>query len=514
MKFFEKIKKFLQKTQPQNSNGYFSSPLSGEKKKRNSAYQVYSLSDIVQVLARDKMGLNIPVNIQVNFSQLDPMDCINIYTKCAPIFGIVTSRANKVSATEWHVVPKKKNIDKYIYNLRSFFSLIKEYEDLENSKFFRLKLSEILFKELPDLKPDLSNFENSIYRKSKQLMSAIADKSSEIEEFIANPSEGLQSNDIFKMIVQDLLIHGSVSIYKAFLSKKIYVLPGGSVEPVRDKFVGGTELYLQIIDNQFELFYPNEIAYAQYMPNSSISHGVKPLDSIINLITEYIFFENDSRDKADNFQPPSKLIVFGDRSTGFEDMDVDNINREEQRRIEFKLNRPVHDGAIATLTGYGQPMLVDLSKSDIYASQMARQDQILKFIALVYNASNLEINETGSSGTSGRSTSEAQERSDNSRGVRPLYQTIEGLFNYEIIPDFFGRNYFFEFSESLSVMEQIEVAKLKKESGLMTPNEIRVSDLSLDPIELPEMDMPAGITPEQQSQQIFEQINNSLKNKK
>jgi hypothetical protein len=257
------------------------------------------------------------------------------------------------------------------------------------------------------------------------------------------------------------------------------------------------------------------LSYAQYMPNSSIAYGVKPMDCLVNMVTEYLFFESDSRDKADGMEPPQKLLVFGDKSTGFEDLteSLDPLNKDEQRRIEFKLNRKTHDGAIATLTGYGQPMEVDLSKADIYASQIARQDQILKYMALAYNASNLEINETGASGTSGRSTSEAQERSDNSKGVRPLYQIWEGMANNEILPTYWGREYMFEFSESLSIQEQIEIAKIKKDSGLLSPNEVRVSDLSLDPHPDPQMDVPAGLTPTQELGETMEEIQLSLKGK-
>ena len=122
------------------------------------------------------------------------------------------------------------------------------------------------------------------------------------------------------------------------------------------------------------------------------------------------------------------------------------------------------------MTGYGTPISIDLSNNDIYNSLMQRQEQILKFVAIAFSASNNEINDNNDN----LATSKVNERYDYSSGIAPIYGTIEDMFNYEYLNYKYGGNYIFKFNPILDEKERFELAKLKKDSGLMDINEIRV----------------------------------------
>jgi hypothetical protein len=301
----------------------------------------------------------------------------------------------------------------------------------------------------------------------------------------------------------------------------VYVMPGGTVTPIHGDYVGDFYGFVQMLYSntaEAQLFFKDEIALTTYMPNSAVQYGMNPIDALLNLVTESLLFEQMAAEMADGQTPPQKMVVFGEKDGGLgmggAGLDLnDPIDENEQSRIELKMNRKLKDRAIATLTGYGTPMVLDLSKADTFPSQMQRVDQIKKQVGLVYNATNLELNETGGDGTSGRNTSEAQERIENAKGTRPLYMAFEDLHNHQIIPFRFGTGYRIEFASSKSDDEKIAYAKAQKDSGLFSVNEIRVGTFNEDPYDDPQFDVPQGATPAQAAGDALGQIAASIKGK-
>lgn len=455
------------------------------------------------------------VAIDPGWMQVDPYTALTVFQKCAPVYAVVTARANRISTLEFSIIPDKKIEDQIATNLKDIRDIFEEAD--EGTMYAigkRIRLLTEARKVLPDLKPDFSNFDRCMIRWRRAIMSTKADKAKEIEDFFMQPAQGMLWNDFAKQYTQDLLVHGRAAIYKQKilmltgrkLLHSIHMLPGGSVFPVKGDFVGEFLGYVQITDGMKEpqLFFQDELSFSQYMPNSSLVNGLTPIDALINLAAENLLFNDLMLKKADGSTPPEKLVVFGENDPNFaSDPNFQNstatfLNKDEQRRIENKLNRRKREGAVAILSGYGNPMLVDLSKADTLPTQMNRQDQINKYVAMAFNASNQEINETGGDGTSGRSTSETQERADNAKAIRPIIVTMEQTFTHEIIPQRFGYGYTMQFSVPMSEREKIELAKIKSDSGLWSKNEIRREDLHLDPVRDPAFDIPQGAQPQQQ----------------
>lgn len=467
------------------------------------------------------------VAIDPGWLQCDAYTALTVYQKCAPVFAVVTARANRISSLDYSIIPENKiedNIAKNLKDIRDIFS-----ETPPDSMFDigrKIKMLTEARGVLPDLRPDFSNFDSCMIRWRRRIMSVKLDRADEIQDFFMHPSKGMLWNDFAKQYTQDLLVHGRSAIYKEKIKllngrdrlNSIHMLPGGSVFPVKGDYVGQFLGYVQITDGMRtpQLFFQDELSLSQYMPNSSLVNGLTPIDALINLAAENLLFSDLMLKKADGSQPPEKLVVFGEPDPAFgsaPDMQSSTnqfLNKDEQRRIENKLNRKKREGAVAILSGYGNPMLVDLSKSDTLPTQMVRQDQINKYVAMAFNASNQEINETGGDGTSGRSTAESQERADNAKGIRPIIVNMEQTFTHEIIPMRYGYGYRMQFSVPMSEREKIELAKIKGDSGLWSKNEIRRDDLSLDPIRDPAFDIPTGAAPQQQMGDALTQIANRM----
>jgi hypothetical protein len=226
-----------------------------------------------------------------------------------------------------------------------------------------------------------------------------------------------------------------------------------------------------------QIYFADEICWSTYMPTSGIAYGLIPLEALVNKVAESLLFDQRAAEAADGTRPPEKIVVFGEDSpfgdlTGEEALKVP-IPQDEQSRLEVLINEPKKN-AIRVLSGYGSPVVMDLSRSDTYAAQAERQKDIRTAVALVFNMTNMEINETGSDNTSGRSTSEAQASIEKEKGIYPLVLIEENHWNNEILPMRFGPGYEFKFKSGLTDMEQLEIDTAKVNSQTYSIDEVRV----------------------------------------
>lgn len=494
---------------------------------KGRGYNVYTSADLLRISAEGKDRTTHIVPVEQKYTTIDPLTCVMIYQKCPPVFSVVSSRANRISSLNFHVTPETKIEDRIAFELKNWRSIFVEADrpsPINAGRRYRA-YSEIR-KVLPEIYIDLSNFDSAIKRWSKRIKNDRLDRCSEIEDFFGHPAPGILWPTFIKQCVQDLLIQGRLAIYKKEVSEaegsrigNLFVLPGGSVVPIKGTYVGQLHGYVQLTDGmtQPQLFFQDEIAFAEYMPLSSTSWGINPIDSLINLIATNLLFSERMSNMADGSKPPEKAVVFGEKNPGLDATDPntmqwldDPITKDEQRRIENALNRVKRERAILTLTGVGQPMVLDLSKADTIPTELQYQEKIDRYVAMVYNASNQEINQTGGDGTSGRSTSESQERSDNAKGERPIIRILEEMFTRDIIAYRYGFGYRAEWSATRSDEEEVDLAMKKVNSGIWAPNEIR-DEMNYDPFPESEFDRPKAAQAGQKSEDALGSIADSLR---
>ncbi len=457
---------------------------------------VYHLSELFTVDAQSKDGRRHRVKYEQPLFYLTINERAHIFKQCAPIFGIVTSRMNRISGLEWKVQADSKVEDRKAEVMRYLYGIYDDFRDdvsIRGEMVKKIIITE-LKKTLFDLKPDASNFDRALLRWSKMLRYKNEDRSSEIEEWISRPNPQDDFEEITKKQVFDLMIHGSTTVYKKKVNgvlQYIYTLAGGTVVPVKEPVVGGISAYVQIVDNFNPLLYfDDELYYANYVPTTYQAHGMVPLEALVNKTAEYLLFDQLAAQRADGTKPPEKLVVLGETSPfgtlNSQFTQALPLNPDEQKRVEQIVNEERKD-AVRVLSGMGHPTVVDMSRSDTFQHQSMRQRQLREDIALVFNTTNMEVNLTGAEGTSGRNTAESQERIDQAKGIGPIVKILERMYNNSIIPQRYGSGYTFDFDVEINEARILDILQKKVNTGNWTQNELRI-ERGADPIEDEEAD--------------------------
>jgi len=467
-------------------NRHINSPSTNNRNDRGM--QVYTLSGLMNFSGEAKNNNYISVTSDNPYFALTPQERNLIFQLSSPVFGVVSSRMNRVAGLDFEVIAESYVEDEKAEYFKNMYNIIKEYEGI-NSLESLVVISIIknkLFNELKTLRPDLKNFNNALLRWKKRIQMTNQLEANDLKEWLCQPNPIESWHDFVKVWVYDLMIHGSNCIYKSKVNNKInniQHLAGGTVIPIRTPYVDASEAYIQVANYKFQIFFRDEVTYSKYIPVSWRSYSMIPLESLINKITETLFFDKLMADQADGTRPPEKMVLVTENKTLSSDVDLDlPMNNSEQKRLEEKLNQPIKN-RIMTFNG-NNAEVIDLSRENTMEFQHARQKDIREEVALVFNMTNMEVNLSGSDNTSGRSTSEVQREIEQGKGIAPIIKSIEQTINSDILPFRAQKDgYFFKFNVEDSENKKIENLTKKLNSGLFSVNEIRITDLNEAPFE-------------------------------
>jgi phage portal protein BeeE len=442
------------------------------------------------VSGRDKHGEMVSGKYEQSLFYLSIDERVSIFRLCAPVHAIVSGRMSRISGIPFEIVCNKTEEDRDAERLKNLAAVFKEYSGAEDIKYQVAagRMRQLIMEVLPDVLPDLSNFEKALYRWKKRLDVIKVDRGEEIKHWLMQPNQDDNWEDFIKKYIFDLMIHGQAVIYKEALHGKIenfYIMPGGTVMPLKDRFLGGATAYVQIISGyEPKIYFSDEVCYSRYIPSSARAYGMVPLECLVNKVAETMFFDKLMAEQADGTKLPEKMIVVADNSpfgaAGDSEFKVP-MDVNEQTRLETKANTPKR-GAIMTFSG-NTVTVVDLSRENTMALQTERQKDVRNEVALVFAATPMEVNLANSEGTSGRSTAEAQQEIMHQRGVLPLLQQIERAMSDHIIPFRFGWGYRLEYDTGRDEKEELDILVKKMQTGLFSVNEIRIEDLNKDPFD-------------------------------
>ena len=469
------------------------------REKEGRGFNVYSFHDLAKITGEGKQGNEIGGYIEKPYFALSIEERVEMFRKTSPVFGVITSRMNRISGLDWEIVPAKNEEERLVEEMRFRKMIIQEYENATEPRYVKLRegSKQELLAALPELLPDLSNFEGSVLRWKRRMQYTKNDQATEIFDWLNQPNRTHTWTEFSKMWVFDLHTHGAGAIFKEEIGgriENIYLLPGGTVIPLKDKFVGGLQAYAQVTQNyDTQVFYQNEISYSQYIPTTYRSYPMIPLEALVNKVAETLFFDKLMAEQADGTKAPEKVVLFGDKAPfgDFDEAENVPINKAEQRRLETQFNEE-RKNAVRIITGYGTPVVMDLSRENTMGIQMERQRMIREEVALVFNMSNMEVNLTGSESTSGRSTSEAQEKIEFGKGIHPITQIMSNKINKEILPFRWGHKYMFKFKDGIDELAEIKKNALLLSSGLKSVNEIRTREMNDLPFPDKKFDLPQG----------------------
>ena len=488
----------------------------GRDDKNRRGHNVYTISEIVGVQGRDRAGRIIDGEVQIPIFMLTPQEREYLARLCAPIFAVVNNRCQRISALEWEITKKKSDEDRIVQALRMAYDLYREWDSPTDAKHIivRARCIKQIKEELPDIKDDLSNFSQSLKRWSKRQKMTADDSSQEIVDWINEPNDSDDFEEMTKKWTYDLMVHGADAQYMMMIGgllDSVHMLPGGSVLPLRGRYVGGGTGYVQLMQLvEPKIYFSDEIIYDNYIPISARSYGLIPIEALLNKIAESMLFDKLAAERADGTTPPQKIVAFGG-GTGtavLENLEGEElklpIDKEEQSRIEHKINEE-RKNAIVTLTGMGTPMVVDISKADTFGTQSERQDKLIRDIGMVFSASNAEMNLDGSMEFSSQSVANQQERQERERGVYPIVRIIDKTVTKKWIPYRFGPGWKMEHKTSLSDAEKLALDKERLQSGMYDVNTLK-EERGEQPYDKEEFNYPQGAQPAQ----LGESPNNPL----
>jgi hypothetical protein len=225
-----------------------------------------------------------------------------------------------------------------------------------------------------------------------------------------------------------------------------------------------------------KIYFSDEMIFDAYVPVSARSYGLIPIEALINKVSESLLFDRLAAERADGTKPPEKLVILGEQSKMFGDLNSVSFNipknQNEQKRIETIVNEE-RKNAIRVISGVGQPVVADISKADTFSQQSDRQSKLIRDIGFVFNASPFEMSLAGSEFVAGRETAGEQAKQEKERGIYPKVRIIDKTLTNKIIPFKFGSGWIFEHNTGLSEAEQIKLDAQKLSSGSYDVNKIR-----------------------------------------
>lgn len=450
---------------------------------------VYSSSQLQQMTGRDKDGRLVSWGVEHPYFYLTLQQRIEIFRLSTPVFGVVSSRMKKLSGLNFNVTTEKYKEDEIVQELKDKRAVYNEYK--ESVDLQDLTLKAMLYKEvlqtLPEVKPDFSNFDSSLLRWKRRIKNKSLVEAEYAKEWLMEPNNGTTWEEFICKWEFDRMIHGTTAVYKDIERGRLEnfdILPGGSVFKVKKGYFSGVNGYIQVTPGygfggygqaEPQVYFGDEIVYSEYLPTSARNYSMIPLEALINKVAESLLFDKLMADQADGTKVPEKIIIVTEQNP-FGSLDDNDkfdmpLDVSEQRKIEQKVNTPVK-GAVMTFSG-NRVEVVDMSRENTMQIQMERQKEITKDVALVFNMSNMEINQTDSAGTSGRATSEAQAEIEQGKGIAPEAKALTGMVNKGLLPFRFGQGLKFEFELSKNEREEKELDLLALQTGEFTKNEIR-----------------------------------------
>lgn len=466
--------------------------------------QVYTLTQLIGITGRDKEGNLVHGHREQALFNLTIDERLAVFKFCIPVQAVVTSRMRSIASLDFNVISEKKEEDRFYEQLKNYKAIYDEYAKAQDPKYIVAR--QVIYKEildlLPDVLPDLSNFQRSLLRWRKRIRNMKIDQGEEIKNWMMEPNNGETLDSFTKKQVFDLMIHGQFSAYKDVLNNRlenVFLLAGGTVIPLKSKYVDGRNAYIQMLQGFAEpkIYFNDELYYDNYIPTTARAYGFIPLEALINKVTETLLFDELMANQADGTNYPEKMVIVTNNSP-FGDMKREfnlPIDKEEQIRLEEKLNEP-KKGRVMTFSG-NRAIVLDISKENTMGVQSERQRDIREEVGLIFQATPMEMNLASGDNTSGRSTAEAQQDIYHRSGVTPIIKSIKTFWERGVLPYRYGSGWRLDYQSGKSEKDDVELVTMKKNSGVYAINEIREEDLNRDPIDDPAYDKP----PEQSSSQ-------------
>lgn len=458
-------------------------PVGGYDTTRRRGLQVYTPAQIIAQTGRDFEGRMLTWGVELPYFFLTVTQRNDIMKLSSPVLGIVTSRMHRISSLDFNIAPIKHKEDLIVDELKAYAQIYKEYSNALEMRYLvvRARMVEKIREVLPDILPDLSNFNGALLRWKKVIHNNHLASGDEVTEWLMEPNNGTTWISYMKKVVYNLMIHGCEGTYKKVQDGKLEnfdSLIGGTVYKMKAPYFSGVDGYVQIVAGyEPQVFFANEICFMEYIPTSTQNYSLIPLEALINKIAEGMLFDRLMAEQADGTKWPEKLVIVTDNTNPFGSFDEKQtipLEPEEQRRLEMKLNEP-RKGSIMTFSGNDVKM-IDLTRENTMETQRMRQKDIREEVALVFNMSQVEANLPVGEGLNSKGANETQQEIEQGKGIVPILKLIENSLTKNILPFRYGYGLKLEFKHEKNLREEEEIDALRLQNGKVTMNELREKD--------------------------------------
>lgn len=477
---------------------------------QNDGFAIYNYGSMIPQAGTNRQGekQNVKLDYGAVFYTLSPWDREEVFRKCHSVFTAVTQQAQLFSAMSYTITPSHKIEDKIVSDIRKLEYQLRWAQN--HNEWLRYALDIYKYLKPYSLRFDLNeykmlNFDEALLWFKKDIRRAVTESSQQVYDWVYHPYDGTQYQDFAKEYLQAMKIHGANAILTPSLQFDGYRLyPAGSVYEVPQIYMAdmNKRLYIQMpysmngwTSQQDAIILSSDfVSFGQYIPSTSTSQGMCPLDALVTLVTTELNTDLMVMEES-NFEKPPQWVVFV-VDDGFDVPSsigaFEKVDTAEIIRTEEALNAKKKNKAVKVLKSMGKTATpINIGREQIIPTLQASLEKIE---SIVYRAFGSTPNEQGIQDGSAlaKGNSEAQRTLYYSQAINPIAKTLENQMTYEVIKNKFGckskylPNTFpywqFELQVHESDMERFDKAQ-KAMTLPMKLNEIRTMILGLDPDE-------------------------------
>ena len=133
--------------------------------------QVFHMTELMNVQGVGKEGKHLSVEYEQPMFRLSLDERVDMFQACSPVFGVVSSRMNRIAGLEWDVIPESKQEDKIAQDMKMKNAIYKEYSQSDSLKdqVVASVMKKQIQQQLSDVKDDMSNFDSALMRWSRRI---------------------------------------------------------------------------------------------------------------------------------------------------------------------------------------------------------------------------------------------------------------------------------------------------------------------------------------------------------
>jgi len=292
---------------------------------QGDGWAIYNYGSMLPLTGTTRDGSKEQVKLDYGsvFYTLSPWEKEEVFRKCHSVFTAVTQQAQLFSAMSYTINPSHKIEDKIVEDIRKAEHHLRWANNTSEWIKYALEINKYLKPYSLRFDTDsfkILNFDEALLWFRKDIRRAVIESSQQVADWVYHPYDGTQYQDFAKEYLQAMKIHGANAILtpsQQFDGYRLY--PAGSVFEVPQVYMADTNkrLYIQMpyamngwsSQQDSRILTSDFVSFGQYIPSTSTSQGMCPLDALVTLVTTELNTDLMIMEES-NFEKPPQWVVF------------------------------------------------------------------------------------------------------------------------------------------------------------------------------------------------------------